>query len=43
MTLITFFHQDKVFFARKVEHEISLIFNGTKNQKRKVRLEINSL
>ena len=29
MTSITFFHQDKVFFARKVEHEISLIFNGT--------------
>ena len=43
MTLITFFHQDKVFFARKVEHEISLIFNGTKNQKLKVRLVINSL
>lgn len=43
MTLITFFHQDKVFFARKVEHKISFIFNGTKNQKLKVRLVINSL
>ena len=41
MTSITFFHQDKVFFARKVEHEISLIFNGTKYQKLKVRLVIN--
>lgn len=43
MTSITFFHQDKVFFARKVEHEISLIFNGTKYQKLTVRLVINSL